>query len=217
MNYNNKIIQTSPEWWALKVGKISGTRFGQLISTRENSLLFELANEKMNGYIEQDDFVTDAMQFGIDNEPIAIDKYEIESGFIFDRGGVINSDFSSIHMASPDGIDVANGIVVEVKCTANGAKQLQRFRNGIEADKWGQIINYFAISDSINEVHWVSYCPFRPERELVVYKINRETIVKEATTRTKQQTVRDLVEFGREQLKLIETELDELIINFKNK
>jgi hypothetical protein len=38
----------------------------------------------------------------------------------------------------------------------------------VEASYMPQIKNYFAVSDEIKEVHFVSYCPYRPERPLVV-------------------------------------------------
>lgn len=207
-----QIIQNSPEWWDLKVGKVSGTRFGQLISTRENNLLFECANERLNGSIFQNEFENEEMQFGNENEPIAIDKYSAKTGLDFQMGGVIFSDFSKIHIASPDAVNVDNGIILEVKSTMSGATQLRRFKNGIESDKIGQIVNYFAVSDSVNEVHWVSYCPFRPERELVVRIFNRQSVIKKE--RTKEYTVQDLVIKGREELIKFENELNELILDF---
>jgi hypothetical protein len=175
MNYQ-PIIQLSPEWWALKVGKISGTRYGQVISGRENNLIFELINENLSGYIEQDDFTTDDMTFGRENESKALDLYEEKSGIKFERGGVIMSDFSDIHMASPDGINIKLGIVAEVKCTQHGAKQIKRFFKGPEPEYPPQIKNYFAVSDEVKEVHWISYCPYRPERPLVVHIYKRNDI-----------------------------------------
>ena len=63
-----KIEQKSPEWWAYKVGRVSGTRTGQLISTRENSLIDEMLDEMLDGFVKPNDFQTDEMLFGIENE-----------------------------------------------------------------------------------------------------------------------------------------------------
>lgn len=170
------IKQLSPEWWELKMGKISGTRFGQVISGRKNNLVYELINENLNGYIEQDDFVSDDMQFGIENESKALDLYEEKSGIKFQRGGVIMSDFSMIHMASPDGLNVELGIIAEVKCTQHGMKQIKRFFEGPEPEYPPQIKNYFAVSDDVKEVHWISFCPYRQERQLVIHIYKRDDI-----------------------------------------
>lgn len=213
MNYKN-IEQKSAEWWQMKVGKISGTRFGQLISTRDNSLIFELVNENLDGYIEQDDWQNEDMQFGNENEPIAIDLYEQKTGISFQRGGVILSDFSDIHMASPDAINLEMGIVLEVKSTMHGKHQIKRFITGIDSEYVSQVVNYFACSDDVKAVHWVSYCPFRTERQLVVYIFTRDSVIKKATSRTKEQTVNDLVLLGRNELKNIETEINTVTESF---
>ena len=183
------IVQLSPEWWALKVGKVSGTRYGQVISGRKNNLVYELINENLNGYIEQDDFVSDDMLFGKENESIALDLYEQKSGIKFTRGGVIFSDINPIHIASPDGINIESGIVAEVKCTQHGHRQIKRFFEGPEPDYPPQIKNYFAVSNDVKEVHWISYCPYRPERQLVIHIYRRNDIAGWVKTKVNKETI----------------------------
>ena len=162
------VEQGSQEWWDAKVGSIGGTRFGNVISTKKNRLISTLVNEKLNGYCEQDDYVNEDMQSGIDNEPIARQLYIEKSGINFRQVGMIKSDYSEIHHASPDGLSDDNSIVLEVKSTSDGSIHMERFWNGVEASYMPQIKNYFAVSDEVKEVHFVSYCPYRPERPLVV-------------------------------------------------
>lgn len=218
MNYQ-RIQQQTAEWWAVKVGKVSGTRFGQLISTRENSLIDELANEMLDGQCEYDDFENEDMQFGTENEPIAIDIYEQMTDIKFERGGVIISDtFPNIHMASPDAVNLERGIVVEVKCTMHGKTQLKRFRKGVDIDKMGQVINYFTCSDDVKEVHWLSYCPFRPERPMVVYIFTRDSILETKETKARgieTITINDKVISGRLALAQLESDVQNLVKDFK--
>lgn len=217
MNYQ-RIEQRSQEWWELKVGKISGTRFGQLISTRENTLIDDMANEILNGQCEWDDFENEDMLFGVENEPIAIELYEQQSGINFERGGVIISEkYPNIHMASPDAVNLENGVVLEIKCTQHGKTQINRFRMGVESKYMPQIINYFAVSDDIKEVHWVSYCPYRTERPLVIHIFDRNTIVeyKELKSGVTTKTIQDKVNESIEQLIPFQINLKELINKFK--
>ena len=172
------IEQRSPEWFQAKKGKIGGLRFGQVISNRKNALVYELIDETLADALFPDDYVDEDMQFGIDNEGIAVEKYAKQSGIEFIETGLIISDFSSIHVASPDRISKNRDIVLEVKCTQHGRKQIQRYFEGPETTHLPQIKNYFATSDDVKEVHWVSYCPFRPERELVVWVYKREDFIK---------------------------------------
>lgn len=208
-----KIEQNTPEWWAYKVGKISGTRFGQLISSRENSLIEELADEIMNGYCEISDFEDEDIIFGKENESIAIDLYEEKSGLKFERGGVLQSDTCKMHMASPDAIIYEKGIVVEVKCTRHGKTHLKRFYNGIESNYKPQIINYFAVDPKINEVHFISYCPYRPERPLVVYVVKRETPIYDTSRKT--ETVQEVCDKTAYFLSRAENNVMDLIEQFK--
>lgn len=166
--------QRSPEWYDARKGKIGGTRFGQVISGKKNRLIYELLDEDMSEFLFPDDFVSDEMQFGIDNEPIARDMYIRQTGINFREVGLIQSDFSSIHIASPDGLSDDNTKVLEIKCTMDGSIHLQRFFEGVENSYMPQIKNYFAVSDEVKEVHWVSYCPDRPERPIIVYIFTRE-------------------------------------------
>ena len=218
MNYQ-KIEQRSQEWWMLKVGKVSGTRYGQLISSRENMLIDEMANEIMDKHVEWDDFENEDMIFGNENEPIAIDKYEKVSGLKFERGGVIISEtLPSLHMASPDAINLEKRIVVEVKCTMHGKTQINRYRNGIDTKYLPQVLNYFAVSPEVEEVHWISYCPFRPERELVILKFTRNTVIESKETKKDGLvvvTIQDKINEGAIKLQKLEKDLNELINNFK--
>lgn len=202
--------QKSPEWWNFKVGKISGTRMGQVISGRKNRLIYDLLNEKLQGYIMQDEYESEDMQFGTENEPIARQLYSDRLGVTFEEVGAIISDFSNIHMASPDGITPDRKIVLEIKCTPNGAIHIQRFFDVVESNHMPQIINYFAVSDEVVAVHWVSYCPYRTERPLVIHVFTRDTVLSEATKTKPAITINDAVIEGRKQIALIQAELIEM-------
>jgi len=193
----NNCEQRSQEWYQLRAGSIGGVRFGHVISGRKNRLVYDLINEILNGYAEMDDFISDDMQYGIDNEPEARRLYSEQSGIVFEEVGLIQSEQSGCHHASPDGINLERGIVLEIKCTQTGAIHIQRFIEGPESNHLPQIQNYFAVSDEIKEVHWVSYCPNRPERPLVSKIFKRE------------QFLNDIYS-GRTKIQQIEKQLNEL-------
>jgi len=169
-----KPAQLSPEWWDLKVGKISGTRFGQVLSKKKNRLVYELMNEIIAGQCDMSIFVDDNMQYGIDNEQIALDLYTEQSGIKVEKVGAILSDFFESHIASADGVNCENGIVQEVKCTQNGAIHLERFFEGVDSSYLPQCINYFAVSKEVKEVHFISYCGYRTEKPMFWKVLKRE-------------------------------------------
>lgn len=202
--------QLSKEWFDLCCGSIGGTRFGQVISDRDNRLVYDLVKEQLDGFVEPDDFVSDDMLFGTENEPIARQLYSDFTGIQFDQVGMIRSVQSAIHHASPDGLS-AEGSVLEIKCTQNGAIHIQRFMNGPESSHMGQIVNYFAVSDEVKEVHWISYCPSRPERPIVAFIYRRESEVKSGR---KMTTIGELAMEGRNRIAEIEIEVDAMKTKF---
>lgn len=206
------VSQLTPDWFLLKKGKIGGTRFGQVISGKKNRLIYELLDERLSDFYMLDSFISDDMQFGLDNEEHAAKLYAKQSKIRFGKVGAILSDFSDIHLASPDRMNQKKGIVLEIKSTPNGYIHIQRFFDGIESGYMPQIVNYFAVSDGIKEVHWVSYCPFRLERPLVIYQFTRDTEVKDGKSTT---TIGEQAREGRERIKEIESELIQLERKFK--
>lgn len=194
--------QRTPEWDAARCGSIGGTRYGQAVSGRDNRLVYDLINERLNGYISESDYIDEAMQFGIDNEPIARQLYSEQTGIEFAEVGMIHSDFSDLHHASPDGLKA--GLVLEIKCTENGAIHIQRYFDGPESSYMPQILNYFAISDEVTEVHWVSYCPYREERPIIAHIFTRQTMIKSGRNHV---TIDELITAGRDRIKEIEAEV----------
>ena len=197
-----RMKQNSPEWFELRRGKIGGTIFGQVISGRKNALLFDLLNERLSPWIDHtDEYISDDMQFGKDNEPVARELYSKQTGIQFDEVGCILSDFSTIHLASPDGVNERAGIVLEIKCTQDGAKHLKRFFEGVDTEHLSQIKNYFACSDDVKEVHWISYCPERFERPIIAYVLTREMFEPD-------------IQKGRDEIKQIEAKLTKMEQSF---
>lgn len=201
------IQQKSTEWFELRAGKITGTRFGKVISGRENELPYTLVAETVTGEgeIEEEGYVSAEMQYGLDNEEYAIDIYEAETKIKVIRGGVILSDYSEISMASPDGHNADNPkhiIVQEVKCTMKRSVQVKRFlKKSVDSTYKPQCINYFTQSDDIKEVHFISYCGFDKLRPLVVIELKREDFAAD-------------IEKGRKAIKATEIELAKNIAEY---
>jgi hypothetical protein len=196
------VEQQSDEWWKLKVGKVGGSRFGSVISGRKNRLIYELMDEILNGYQFVDDYVNEEMQYGLDNEAKALELYQDQTGIKVNRIGAIISDQSGIHLASPDGLSECKSIVQEVKCTMYGYTHLQRVFEGVDSTYLPQCINYFAVCDEVQEVHFVSYCGFRQERPLHIIKLNRADYTKE-------------IETGRAKIQQIESELTKKLDEYR--
>ena len=108
--------QGSPEWFAARLGKVTGSRIGDVLSTgvgRDNYMA-QLIVERLTGQpIEM--YSNSAMQWGTDTEPYARAAYEIKKGVLVDEVGSIPHPSIPMAAASPDGLVGDDGLV-EIKC-----------------------------------------------------------------------------------------------------
>lgn len=115
------IEQGSEAWHAIRAGKVTGTRFKDLVSgettTGFKNLIAALASEIITGEKEDQGFTNAAMQRGIDLEPDARELYERTFECEVKEVGFITPDEDHEYYGwlgiSPDGI--TNG-GVEIKC-----------------------------------------------------------------------------------------------------
>lgn len=116
------VAQRSPEWHALRVGKLTGTCAADMmarIKTGEaaprRDLRTRLVCEQLTGVSAANIFVNADMQRGIDKEPDAIGAYEAMTGAIVQPVGFCSHEDLPAG-CSPDGqIDGFRGLI-ELKC-----------------------------------------------------------------------------------------------------
>ena len=113
--------QKSPEWFAIRLGKVSCSRLGDIMKGAKGKYLAsretymeELAAEILTGEMA-DFFVNDAMQHGIDTEPLAVGAYEANEGVFVDLVGVCTHPTIEGFLGSPDGL-VGEDHAIEIKC-----------------------------------------------------------------------------------------------------
>lgn len=114
--------QNSPEWLKQRVGHVTASRVADVITTRKRGegelaarrrYRTELLAEILKGRAA-DHLVTEEMQYGIDNEPVARTAYEMLTGYEVDRVGFVLHPRIARCGASPDGLVGAEG-GVEIK------------------------------------------------------------------------------------------------------
>ena len=105
------IVQGSPEWMALRVGRIGGSRIADLLiegrkgdeSLTRRKYKNELIRERLTGR-KIDTYKTPAMQRGIDLEPMARAWYEIHNNVFVDQVAIVLHPTIEGGQCSPDGI-----------------------------------------------------------------------------------------------------------------
>ncbi|PCJ57909.1 MAG: exonuclease [Rhodospirillaceae bacterium] len=111
------IQQGSESWFAIRAGKITGTRFAKVMAgdstTTYKDLITDLAGEIITGEIE-DAYSNAIMEKGKELEPEARKAYEHEVGNVKETGICLLDDYEDWVAYSPDGL-MKNGLL-EIKC-----------------------------------------------------------------------------------------------------
>jgi putative phage-type endonuclease len=116
------IEQGSPEWMALRIGKIGGSRVADVLtegrgggeSLTRRKYKNELIRERLTGK-KLDTYKTPAMQRGIDLEPMARAWYEVHYNTFVDQVAIVLHPTIEGGQCSPDGIVEATNSLIEIK------------------------------------------------------------------------------------------------------
>ena len=154
--------QRSPAWFAARLGRLTGSRAGDMLATIKSGeaaarrdLRMQLVCERLTGQLQEDAFVNVAMQRGIDCEPLAFAAYEALTGQMVQRTGFCAH---SVHQAgcSLDGhVGDFDGLI-ELKCPKS-ATHLRYLRAGtVPAEHLAQITHNLWITGAA----WCDFVSF---------------------------------------------------------
>lgn len=111
------IAQGTPEWLAMRLGKVTASRIADVMATASASrknYMAELVCERLTGRHE-DKYKSAAMRRGNELEPKARAYYELESGLDVTEVAMIPHPVILMSGASPDGLVGDDGLI-EIKC-----------------------------------------------------------------------------------------------------
>lgn len=156
--------QRSPEWHALKLGKFTASRSSDMLAKGEGksrrNLLVELALERVTRRSQARDYVSRAMQDGIDREEAAAAKYMAITGRIIDPVGFVSHD-SLLAGCSPDSFVGEDGLV-SIKCPSDAVHWEYLRTSKVPSDYVKQVIHEFWITGR-TWCDWLSFNPNFPE------------------------------------------------------
>ncbi len=147
------VIQGSSEWFAIRCGKVTGSRIADIMAKTKSgpsamraNYLAEIIAERLTGTTAEG-FKSEAMKWGTEKEPEARAAYEFyRNETVKEIGFVIHPSIDQSG-ASPDGL-VGDDGMVEIKCP-NTATHLETLL--------GQMIP----SKYINQMQWQMACAGR--------------------------------------------------------
>lgn len=174
--------QYSPEWFAARLGRLTGSVAGDMLaktktgwSTSRRNLALRLVLERLTKKSQASDYVSQAMQIGSDREADAIAAYEALTGDLVCVSGFLAHD-SLMAGCSLDGHLGDFVKLVSVKCRQPAA-HYDFLRNGtIPASALAQIRHELWITGA--DAHdYFSWNPDFPERlQSRVLTVSRESV-----------------------------------------
>jgi putative phage-type endonuclease len=110
--------QNSPEWLTLRIGQVTASRVKDVVaklkkggeSAARASYKMELLGEVITGRAT-DHYVSQAMDFGKENEPLARTMYELQKSVDVERVGYVRHAMIPRSGCSPDGLVGDDGLV----------------------------------------------------------------------------------------------------------
>lgn len=158
------IDQRTPEWHAARLGKVTASKIADVMAsgragapsvTRANYLA-QLLCERLTGR-PTEGYISHEMQHGTDNEPIAINAYEMAQDVIVSPIGFVDHPSIAMSGASPDGLVGEDGLI-EVKCP-NSATHLATLK-GAEID--GRYMKQMQWQMACTGRAWCDFVSFDP-------------------------------------------------------
>jgi len=176
---STEIIQRSPEWHAIRLGKVTASRIADVCArtktgwgaSRKNYLA-ELVAERLTG-VKVEGFTNAAMQWGTEIEPEARVAYEFYRDASVSQVGFVPHPTIGDTGASPDGLVEQDGLV-ELKCP-NTATHIETLLGGSIPEKYVLQMQWQMACTGRLWCDFASYDPRLPESmRLHVDRVHRQ-------------------------------------------
>jgi putative phage-type endonuclease len=173
------IVQGSPEWHAIRLGKVTASRIADVCARTKTgygagrkNYMAELVAERLTG-TRGEGFTNAAMQWGTDMEPEARVAYEFYRDATVAQVGFVPHPTIAETGASPDGLVGEDGLV-EIKCP-NTATHIETLLGGTCADKYFLQMQWQMACTGRQWCDFASYDPRLPESmRLFVDRVKRD-------------------------------------------
>jgi hypothetical protein len=163
------VAQRTPEWEALRRGRLTSTDADALLATRQDgkpaagrkNLLGQMALERITGKSLDRGFVSKAMQAGIEREIDAVSIYEALTGIVLTRVGFV-SHSTLMAGLSPDGVIGDFEGLVEIKSPIEATHLEYLETRKVPLDYMRQVIHGQWLTGA-RYTDWLSYQPSFPD------------------------------------------------------
>jgi len=180
--------QRTDEWYQARLSKVTASRMSDVLAktktgysiSRQNYLV-QLVTERLTGQKADSFFMNQAMQDGVDREPIARKLYEVLNDVIVTEVGFFDHPTIAMSGASPDGAvnskeDGKYVGLIEIKCPIETTHTNTLISKTVPSKYMPQIQWQMAsVSPNVKWVDFISYNPNFPDTmQLFVARVDRD-------------------------------------------
>ena len=156
--------QRSEEWRLARCGRLTGSRASDVLATIKSGeaaarrdYRMQLVVERLTGRPQDSDFINDAMQWGIDMEPMALAAYEVLTGNVATKTGFLSHTSLMVGCSVDGSIDHFTGLL-ELKCPKS-ATHYRYLREGtMPADHLPQVLHNLWVTGA----QWCDFLSYDP-------------------------------------------------------
>lgn len=173
------IEQGTIEWQMLRLGKVTASRVADVMATvkegeaaTRKTYRTQLIAERLTGRKEEG-FSSEAMRWGVEQEPVARAMYEARTGNFVDQVPFVDHPRIRMFGCSPDGLVGDDGLV-EIKCP-NTTTHLEYLEANKAPKKYmAQIMAQLAVTER-SWCDFVSFDPRLPDGlQLLIIRVERD-------------------------------------------
>ena len=176
---HEEISQGSPEWHALRLGKVTASRVADVVAKTKSgwgasraNYMAELIAERLTGSVA-DRFTNAAMQWGNETEAEARAAYQFQVDAEVVEVGFVDHPTIAESGASPDGLVGSDGLV-ELKCP-NTATHIDTLLSGAVPGKYITQMQWQMACTGRQWCDFVSYDPrLPPEMAIWIKRVDRD-------------------------------------------
>lgn len=210
----DEIIQGSPEWHAIRLGKVTASRIADVCARTKSgwgasrkNYMAELVAERLTGQ-RTEGFTNAAMQWGTDMEPDARAAYQFHANRRVEQVGFVPHPAIAETGASPDGLVGEDGLV-EIKCP-NTATHLETLLGSALPDKYFLQVQWQLACTGRAWCDFASFDPRLPESmRLFVDRVKRDDAAIKAIEKDVTEFLAELRETVRKLRSKYEPENDQ--------
>jgi putative phage-type endonuclease len=159
----NEIVQGSPEWVAIRLGKVTASRVADVVARTKSgwgasraNYMAELIAERLTG-VAAEAYTNGAMQWGTEKEPDARAAYQFLKNIAVEEVGFVPHPTIAMSGCSPDGLVGEDGLV-ELKCPQT-ATHIETLLGQKVPEKY---ITQMQYQMACSGRQWCDYCSYDP-------------------------------------------------------